>query len=253
MARITSIFPEHQHHIWAVVPAGGTGQRYGGDKLAASLAGQPVLQHTLTRLCTLSHISGVVVACPTDKLDDYQQLVGQLQTDCQIMWVEGGATRRESVYNGLKALPDECDIVIVHDAARPLISQHDIEMSLIPVINGDYDGAILAAPISDTIKQTYDVTESGYRLNHPVVKQTQPREVLWAAQTPQIFFKNDLLAAQEAVPADTLITDDAQLMELAHPLKTIGLIEADYPNLKITHPKDITLAEWYLSQLSQQS
>jgi 2-C-methyl-D-erythritol 4-phosphate cytidylyltransferase len=253
MASNTNIFPDHPHHIWAVIPAGGSGQRYGGDKLAASLSGQPVLQHTLTRLCTLSHISGIVVACPANKLDAYQQLVGQLQTSCQIIWVAGGPTRRESVYNGLKALPDHCDIVLVHDAARPLISQHDIEMALIPVINGDYDGTVLATPVSDTIKQTHDDTSSGYSLTHAVVKQTQPRESLWAAQTPQVFFKNDLLSAQQAIAADTPITDDAQLVELAHPLKTIGLIQADYPNLKITHPKDITLAEWYLSQLSQQS
>ena len=145
--------------------------------------------------------------------------------------VTGGSSRSESVRNGLAALPD-AEIVVVHDAARPLVTRELMEACVAEVEAG-WDGAIAAAPVTDTIK------EAG---SDGRVLRTLDRSVLWAIQTPQAF-RADVLRRALDVPAEALAaaTDDAALVEAAG--GSVRVVEAPADNIKVTRPLDLRLAE----------
>lgn len=147
--------------------------------------------------------------------------------------VEGGETRSQSVLNGLRALGD-CDVVVVHDAARPLVTPEHFAAALAALEHAD--AAVVAAPITDTVKEV-----EGRR-----VVGTLDRSRLWAMQTPQAF-RRDVLERALAVGDDVLAaaTDDAALVERAG--GTVVVVESLTPNFKVTTPGDLTLAEWLLS------
>jgi 2-C-methyl-D-erythritol 4-phosphate cytidylyltransferase len=209
-------------HVWAVVVAGGSGQRFGLLKQFALLADRPVAEWAVAA-CRPSS-SGVVLVVPPENAKGPDHGADVV--------VEGGATRSESVRRGLSAVPDDADVIIVHDAARPLASQALFSAVIDAVTSGGADGAIPALPVSDTIK-VVDATRT--------VTATLDRTALVAVQTPQAFGA-DLLRRAHA--GGTEATDDAALVEALG--ATVRVVPGDPRNLKITTPADLDTAEHLL-------
>jgi 2-C-methyl-D-erythritol 4-phosphate cytidylyltransferase len=205
--------------VWAVVVAGGSGQRFGQMKQFALLAERPVVEWAVAA-CRPS-AAGVVLVLPRDAAAD-----GAHGAD---VVVEGGATRAESVRLGLAAVPHDADVIVVHDAARPLASAALFRAVIAAVSSGEAGGAIPGVPVSDTIKMV-DGTHS--------VTQTLDRSTLVAVQTPQAFGAA-LLRRAHAEGGEA--TDDAALVEALG--ATVRVVPGDPRNLKITTPADLGTAE----------
>jgi 2-C-methyl-D-erythritol 4-phosphate cytidylyltransferase len=221
---------------FALVPAAGGGTRMEATcpKQYLTLAGRPLLRHTLEALASVPAIEQVfVVLAPDDAHWDVCEW-GDLDGRLTVLRC-GGATRAESVTNGLRVLDERiapADWVLVHDAARCCLTRAHIE-KLIAEVGDDQVGGLLAVPVADTLKRTQDGVH---------VAATVPREGLWQAQTPQMFRYGMLREALEYAPA---VTDEASAIEALnlHP----RLVAADATNLKVTYPLDLHLAEWILA------
>ena len=224
-------------HHYAIVPAAGSGARFGSEvpKQYLDLAGRPLIHHALAALCHCNLIDRVwVVLSPEDEwwgAYDWASLGPKLHAVyC------GGRTRAESVANGLTAaagvLADD-DWILVHDAARPCLSQ-EMLVALCDELADDPVGGLLAVPVADTLKRT----DSEQR-----VVATEPRDGLWQAQTPQMFRYGVL---REALAGTFGVTDEASAIE-ALGLKP-RLVRADSTNLKVTYPADLRLAALILQK-----
>lgn len=218
--------------FFALVPCAGTGSRAGAaqPKQYQPLAGQPLVWHTLTALAAVRRLARLLVlVAPGDTR--LQALDGGWE-----VLACGGATRAQTVLNGLEQLHQmgvrERDWVLVHDAARCLVTPAQVD-ALIDACQDDAVGGLLALPVPDTIK-----AEHGRR-----VQRTVEREGLWLAQTPQMFRLGVLRAALKAQAAQGFvgITDEASAIEAAggQPL----LVQGSAHNLKVTYPEDFALAE----------
>ncbi len=227
--------------IFALVPAAGSGARMGAalPKQYLALAGRPLLYHTLRQLCACAEIERVfVVLAAGDAFyarQDWQPFAARIEPlFC------GGAARAASVFNGLLAVRDLLaadDWVLVHDAVRPCLPA-DALARLIGTLREDAVGGLLALPVVDTIKRA---DAEGF------VLQTESRESLWQAQTPQMFRYRLLLEALRAVdPATT--TDEASAVERLG--RRPRLVAGDTRNLKVTYPHDLDLAALILQSLS---
>lgn len=225
--------------IWAVVPAAGLGSRFGGDvpKQYLEVAGEPLLAHTLRALLAHPGVAGAVVALAQDdpRWPGWSELEGKPVLACV-----GGESRAASVLAGLDALPDSVradDFVLVHDAARPNLHPDDLGQ-LLERGRADPVGAILAAPVRDTLKRAGD--EGG-------IDRTEPRERLWRALTPQLFRRLQLARAMQAArDAGVAVTDESMAMERkgARPLLILGRED----NIKITTPADLAYFEFLLTR-----
>jgi 2-C-methyl-D-erythritol 4-phosphate cytidylyltransferase len=220
-------------HVSAIIPAAGSGARMGGIKKPyIDLAGKPILAHTLTifQQCPLVN-SIVVVTAKDDEARCVQDVVTTYGIDKSLSIVAGGDTRQESVFNALQELSSNTDVVVIHDAVRPFVTE---EMILQSIDNANqYGSAIVAVPVKDTIKESDD---DGF------VMKTLDRYRLWAIQTPQTF-KYDLIMKAHLYARDNSIqaTDDAFLIEqIGHKVK---LIMGSYENIKITTPDDLVIAK----------
>ncbi|BBN82762.1 2-C-methyl-D-erythritol 4-phosphate cytidylyltransferase [Pseudoalteromonas sp. A25] len=220
--------------IAAVVPAAGVGSRMqvGHPKQYLKIADKTILEHTLNKLGQLPELDSIVVA--VSETDEYFKTL-PLQ-DRRIIAVNGGKERADSVLNALNALTShQPDWVLVHDAARPLVTLQDMR-TLITQCMADGEGGLLAARVKDTIKrgETHSL-------------ETVPREQLWQALTPQFFPYQALKdALQRALENSVSITDEASAMEWAqHPVK---LICGRSDNIKITTPEDYDLACFLISK-----
>lgn len=219
----------------ALVPAAGYGARMGNElpKQYLPLAGQPMIFHALNTLCSCPDISTVfVVLAPDDTLFhsyDWSRFGDKLQPlYC------GGAMRADTVLNGLLASelePD--DWVLVHDAARPCLTQAHLA-KLIAELRDDVVGGILAVPVADTLKRADG--------NERIVR-TESREQLWQAQTPQMF-RAGLLA--QALQQCSAVTDEASAVEALGLQPKLVLSESS--NFKVTYPQDLLLAELLLQR-----
>lgn len=231
-----------QCQCWAVVPATGIGARMGADrpKQYLSLGEKTVLEHTLDNLLKYPAIDGVVLILRST--DTYWPEL-QYQSNKPLLTCVGGEHRYHSVLNGLRRLKSHLSsdcIVMIHDAVRPFVLHQDLDRLLQAALEGD-DGALLALPVADTLKKANDDQR---------VEDTQAREKLWRALTPQAFYLNRIYAALESVmQSGKPITDDSSAMELAgyHP----RLVSADHRNIKITHPQDLKVMESFLSTLAE--
>lgn len=226
---------------WALVPAAGSGRRFGGEvpKQYLQAAGKPLLRHALEALLAHPGIDGAVVALADGdaRWPGWTTLHGKPVLACR-----GGAERADSVLAALAALPADVAgnaLVLVHDAARPNLQAGDIG-ALLEAAAAHPDGAILAAPVRDTLKRA----DAEGR-----ILATEPREALWRALTPQAF-RRDLLqrALQAARDAGIVATDEAMAVE------RLGcrprLVEGREDNLKVTTPADLALADFLLSRRS---
>ncbi len=218
---------------YAIVPAAGSGARFGAEKPKQylDLLGRPLIFHTLAALTAHPAIERVwVVLAPDDPWwprHDWSELGPKLETvRC------GGVTRAESVGNGLKAaLAADDDWILVHDAARPCLSRPMLD-ALCDELADDPVGGLLAVPVADTLKRA----DANQR-----VAATEPRDGLWQAQTPQMFRYGRLV---EALSKHNAVTDEAGAIE-ALGLKP-KLVRGDSTNLKVTFPADLALAAMIL-------
>ena len=228
---------------WAVIPAAGVGSRMGSDtpKQYLPLNGRKVIEHTLQTLLAHPRISGAVVA--VSETDQWWGTV-RIDSDKPVYKANGGSERCHSVLNALELLSQYAgvhDWVLVHDAARPCVHLEDIDR-LITELADHPSGGLLAMPVRDTMKRA--------DARH-YVEITEDRTGLWHALTPQMFHLKLLIdALQRALDSHTMVTDEAQAVEMtgARPL----LVEGRADNVKITRPEDLQLAAFYLLQREAQ-
>jgi 2-C-methyl-D-erythritol 4-phosphate cytidylyltransferase len=224
--------------VGAILVAAGRSTRMGFDKLWADLGGRPVLAWSLATLAACHTLDRVVVVTVDDRLDDAWGLVGRtVPARLRGRTVPGGERRRDSVAAGLAAL-DNCPWVLIHDAARPFLSEAMIARGLAEV---QTTGACVAAlPARDTIKRVGP---------DRVVHETPPREELWTVQTPQLFRRELVLDALAATDDDA--TDEAALVERIG--GTVRVFEGDTMCFKITTPDDLEIARALLVLRSKQA
>lgn len=225
---------------WCVIPAAGRGARFGGDtpKQYVEVAGRCILLHTLDALLSHPRIAGAMVALSVDGArwpKHLTMLHGKPVRTCV-----GGESRASSVAKALAALTDEVDAddaVLVHDAARPNIAHADLD-ALFVALAAHPQGAILAAPVRDTLKRADAAGD---------IVMTEPRESLWRAFTPQAF-PRDLLtqALADADSDDIEVTDEAMAMERMGIYAR--LVEGREDNFKITTPADLARFEFMVSR-----
>jgi len=219
--------------VAALLLCGGRGERLGLTvvKSLAPLAGRPLFTWSLETLERCDAIGATVVVGPVQRLSEALAATGLTPTKIAA-WVEGGKERQDSVARGLAALPADCTVVVVHDCARALV-----EPELVARVVGDalaHGAAIAALPLADTLKRA--------RLD--AVEDTVPRATLWCAQTPQAFRRDWLEEAHRAAPRGA--TDDSVLVEALG--KRVRLTPGDALNFKITTPRDLELAEAWLTR-----
>ncbi len=227
---------DQAERIWGLIPAAGSGERMGKErpKQYLQLLDHSLLGHAVRALAGVTGISGIVVVLAED--DKFWPTL--VLENIEIQTATGGPTRARSVLNGLHALREIAgadDWVLVHDAARPCIRVADIER-LIDAVNGDKNGGLLALPINDTVKREHDARSM----------ETLDRSHLWRAQTPQFFpIKELALALRAALAGGVAITDEANAMELQG-FKP-KLVPGSEKNIKVTYPRDLAIAELFLS------
>ncbi|HSJ24929.1 MAG TPA: 2-C-methyl-D-erythritol 4-phosphate cytidylyltransferase [Longimicrobiales bacterium] len=220
--------------VGVIIPAGGAGRRMGGiSKPFIELGGEPVLARSLRPFLARPDVRWVVVALPASVHADPPDW---LRSDPRTILVVGGAERSDSVRNALAALPGECDIVLVHDAARPMVDAAVIQRCVEAAAGGV--SALAAVPVTDTIKEVDD----GGR-----VVATPDRRRLRAAQTPQAFPAGVLRMAHDRAAREGIgATDDAALV--ARYGATVVVVDGTPENLKITTPADLAVAEALLQR-----
>ena len=202
------------------------------------LAGKTVLEHSLGLMLTLTQLESLVLCLGGD--DAY--IAEILPLDARIRRVTGGATRAQSVLNGLQYLKDYAandDWVLVHDAARPCLSP-ELLQSFVTELNDDAVGGILALRARDTLKACKSDDQT-------VISRTLDRSLIWHAQTPQMFRYGLLIdALTQAVKQNFEITDEASAME--HAGHSVRLLDGSSQNIKITTPEDLALADFLMSK-----
>lgn len=211
----------------AIIVAAGSSRRMGFDKLMAPLNGSPVLQHTINAFISSSSIDEVILVCPVERFDQ----LDLIQNNTRIVRVDGGADRHNSVSNGLSEVHSNSEWVAVHDGARPLISDQQIALTLAAA--QEHKAATSARRVTETVKRAN---------SENFIHQAVDRENLWLMETPQIFSKNLLFDAYRKVEENnSLVTDEVSALELLG-VQTF-LVSNPTPNLKITFPEDLALAE----------
>lgn len=219
-------------HVSAIIAAGGRGTRFGGDrpKQFLTLGGRPILQRSVEALARCPLVTDIVVALPSD-------LAGRppayLLGDPRMRVVEGGEQRQDSVANAFALVAERADIVIIHDAARPLVTADVIRRTIEAA--AESGAAIAAVRAHDTVKRS---GASG------VIDATLPREEIFLAQTPQAFRVAVLRDALAVAARGVSATDESMLAEQAG--HTVVLVDGDRRNLKITSPDDLAMAEQLL-------
>ena len=201
-----------------------------------SLGGQPLVLHSLRVLQTSSVIEEIILAVPQNEMDYcLKDIVAKHRFAKVTKVVPGGHERQDSVRHALEAVHDDIDVVVVHDAVRPFLTEQMVE-EVVKAARSK-GAAIIALPMKDTVKQV--------GADH-VIEHTVDRRSLWLAQTPQAFRRDWLLAAHRKAHAEGVrATDDAYLIEWAgHP---VCVVEGSGENIKVTKPEDMLLGEAILA------
>ena len=220
--------------VWAVLAAAGRGERLGSDrpKAFARLGGRPLLAESLERLERSDWIDRIVVAAPPGWEEPSILVAEELAATKVNSAVTGGSTRSESVRLALEDVPDDAAVVLVHDAARPLLPEDVIERVLGPLSEG-WDGVVPAVPLADTVK----------RVEGDQVVETLARDDLVAVQTPQAFLADVLRRALAGEAAEA--TDCASLVEAAG--GRVKVVPGDPKLVKVTDAADLALVESWLT------
>jgi 2-C-methyl-D-erythritol 4-phosphate cytidylyltransferase len=232
------------NHVTAILPAAGLGTRMGVDKPKQFLAldGVPVLIFTLRRLAACAAIQDFVIATRAEDVDSVAASVASEKLGRPVRVVRGGDARQDSVANALAEAPSEADLILVHDAVRPLVTLSQIERVIAEA--DACDAAILGIPAMDTVKE---VKRASLPTDVALITATIPRERVVLAQTPQVFRASVLREAfARARQDDVKASDEAGLVERMG--RDVHVVVGSERNLKITRPGDMELAEFYLRQ-----
>lgn len=198
----------------------------GIDKIFHPLDGTPLVWHSISVLRAHPSISEIVLVTSKHSVRQAKELIASHHSVDDVRVCEGGERRQDSVRQGLDLI-DSCDMVLVHDGARPFISDDLLDRGISTA--RESGAAIAAVPVKDTIKQSDD---------NDFVSRTIPRDSLWAVQTPQVFKTALLEEAHRRV--DVAVTDDASMVEaIGYPVK---IFLGSYNNIKVTTPEDLTIA-----------
>jgi 2-C-methyl-D-erythritol 4-phosphate cytidylyltransferase len=207
------------------------------NKLLLQVRSKPLIAWTLLAAEAASSISWIGIVSQPPDWDDFKSIIADLKLKKTIVFIPGGSTRQESVYNGLQALPTNAGHVLIHDGARCLATP-DLFNACSEAILHCY-GLIAAVPVKDTIKVVDD---------NDIIKSTPERKQLWAAQTPQGFDVKLLKQCHaEGVRQGWEVTDDAALFEKCG--IEVRIVPGEETNLKITTPQDLAIAEFILSYI----
>jgi len=220
--------------VWAIVAAAGRGNRLGLDrpKAFARLNDRPLLAESLERLDGSEWIDGIVVAAPPEWEEPCILLAEEVAAGKVAETVTGGESRAESVRRALAEVPEDATVVLVHDAARPLVTDEVIER-VVTALGEGWDGAVPALPIADTVK----------RVEGEAVTETLDRDGLVAAQTPQAFVASALREAFSTLQQSVAKSDCAGLVEARG--GRVRVVPGDRRLLKVTEPADLEqLASW---------
>lgn len=225
------------YQTWVILVAGGSGNRFGSEtpKQFLSLSGCPVIEHSFLRFSSLKEeIAGLVLVLAQDYLSYWKNYFEQkfgTEFSTPIRFIQGGKTRQESVTQGFEQLPQDCHWVVIHDAARPLVTEELIKNCITKAQK--HGAAIAASPLADTLKRA-DTKKR--------VQETLTRENLYRIQTPQVFSKKLLGEALVWAKKNQFdATDEATLLEKIG--QTVHLVEAPSSNFKITEKEDLIMAE----------
>jgi 2-C-methyl-D-erythritol 4-phosphate cytidylyltransferase len=214
--------------VSAIIVAAGESRRMNGiDKVLAPLEGRPVLSYVLSAFDSCKSVDNIVLVVNEKSLEACRKLVAEAGLSKSIDVCVGGKRRQDSVAAGLKRLKD-CDWVVIHDGARPLVTKELIEEGLKAA--KETGAAVAAVPVTDTIKVAGD---------DRIVLETPVRQNLWAVQTPQLFRFDIISKAYQQAKGE--VTDDAALVEQAG--YKVKLYMGSYDNIKITTPQDLLIAE----------
>jgi len=227
---------EQSGAVGAIIVAAGKGSRMGlgYNKLLAEICGKPVIEWTVRNFAESGLIDRIVLVVNSDEKDVFRSIAEHYTGMVNIILAEGGTTRQDSVYNGLKALGDSVEVVLVHDGARPFADKAMIWRSI--EYARKFGAACAGMPVKETIKK---VSSDNF------VIETPERSGLWCAQTPQAFKTGVIVKAyEEAYRRGLTGTDDASLAEAAG--FNVVMFEGSYNNLKLTSPEDLILAEQLL-------
>ena len=220
-------------NLAAVIVAGGTGSRMGGDvpKQFLKINGKEILSHTLSVFDNCNFVDKIIIVCHKDFLDLCKDLSRGIKKE--VVVVKGGKTRQESVFCGIREISD-FKYVLVHDAVRCLVEVTHIKKLYNEILNGN--SCTLAVKVKDTIKEADE---------NNLVTNTPERSKLWQIQTPQAFLTDELLSAHEYAVKDGFEgTDDCSVME--HFGKKTVLVEGSYKNIKITTKSDMEIAKVFM-------
>jgi 2-C-methyl-D-erythritol 4-phosphate cytidylyltransferase len=220
----------------ALLAAAGSGERLGAEtpKALVALAGRPMAAWSLLAFAAARSIDAVVIAAPPEGVDELAALAADVAPDLPAHTVPGGDSRSESVARALVETPADVEVVVVHDAARPLVTPELLDHCIAQLARWGCDGVVAAARTFDTVKEA----DAGGR-----VIATLERSRLWAVQTPQVFRAQALAHALGHGDLERA-TDDAQLVEAEG--GDVRIVEAPRENLKVTSPFDLRVAATFL-------
>lgn len=232
--------------IAAIIPAAGQGTRLGGHtkKQFQLLGGKPLLLRTVERILLADEIRWVIIALPESHVESTKEILQEaIPAHVDLILTPGGKTRQISVSRALDQLPNEARIVTVHDAARPFLDPAWISQSA--QLCNDFDGAIVAIPSQDTLKEVGSIRDNRSPDAVGKVIRTVSRDIVWQAQTPQTFKTNMLrIAMANAVEKGISGTDEAFLVEEIGGV--LAIVKGSPSNYKITTRNDWDYAEWRL-------
>lgn len=215
----------------AIIVAAGRGARLGRPKQFLELAGLPMVGWPIRTFAAMPEIAALVIATEPESIEDMKALAGRLAANLDVTVVRGGTTRQGSVRAALAAVRAECDAVLVHDGARPLVTRVDVRAGMAEV--RERRAALLATPVVDTIK----IVDPSRR-----VTRTLERSTLWSAQTPQFALISELRDAHARAQTEGVeATDDAALLERAG--IEVVVVPSTSDNFKVTLPEDVARAE----------
>jgi 2-C-methyl-D-erythritol 4-phosphate cytidylyltransferase len=227
--------------VSGIIVAAGKGTRMGPnvDKIFLELAGRPVIAHTWQRFVEAKCIDEIILVVRDGMQPAFDELAKSFNLNKRYKLVAGGAERQDSVWNGIQAVADECEIVAIQDGARPCTTEALIEATVEAA--HESGAAVAAQPVTDTIKESR---------NGKIVDRTLDRSLLWAVQTPQTFHREIIEKALSEVRSRGLhVTDDTAACDLIG--QAVQLVSSLQPNPKVTRPEDLPYIEMLLKTRSQ--
>ena len=223
--------------ITAIIPAAGSGSRFGKakNKLLETINDIPVIILTLRVLASVDMIGEIIISTSDALIPEIQELVATYRIPKVKKIIQGGKTRQESVFNGIKSIETNVDFVLIHDGARPFITKDIVETSIIQAI--DKGASVVAVNTKDTIKRIDKTTDE--------IIETLDRSQLWNIQTPQVFSFLDLWEAHRKFEGKDFTDDSSMIEKLGIPVYvTFG----SYKNIKITTKEDLKIAELFANE-----